>query len=154
MKNSPITPSPVTAALSRPTDTYGSSTEATPQNTEKTATNTSDATIATAPDQAGDMASRREVHPSEQVAGPDGPSPALRYGLPREPESTGPGQLGIASGHSVIAFSPDQRARLPHGRLVSDPRSRHGVSDGMAARSNSVEFAFPRDVTAPFGIHS
>lgn len=33
MKNSPVMPSPVTAALSRPTDTDGPSTKATPQNT-------------------------------------------------------------------------------------------------------------------------
>ncbi|MFJ4880847.1 hypothetical protein ACIP93_37350 [Streptomyces sp. NPDC088745] len=45
MKNSPIMPGPVTTVLSRPTDTDGSSTEATPQNTELTATNASDARI-------------------------------------------------------------------------------------------------------------
>ncbi|MDX3453982.1 hypothetical protein PV396_18855 [Streptomyces sp. ME02-8801-2C] len=45
MKNSPIAPSPVTAALNRPTDTDGSLTKATPQNTEKAATNISDAAI-------------------------------------------------------------------------------------------------------------
>ncbi len=44
-KNSPILPSPVTAALSRPTDTGGSSAEATPQNSDVTGTNTSDGTI-------------------------------------------------------------------------------------------------------------
>lgn len=45
MKKSPIMTSPVTAALSMPTENDGSLTEATPQNTEKMATNTSDAAI-------------------------------------------------------------------------------------------------------------
>lgn len=153
-KNNPIMPGPATAALSRPTENDGSSTEAIAQNAAKAATNTSDTTIRRSRSGNESVPPRLPPRPARHHAGQDGrrrhqtgphahsrrlPGAHDRAGPVRALPDTGPGTPRGDNGrprHSASRSRIRSRPRPPARSSMA--RSRGASEAGAGCRSGGV----------------